>query len=154
MTSVKDVDRGLNYVVRKAAELSKKTHFSVGVPADAGEYPDGTPVARVAAAHEFGEGVPQRSFIRGWFDEKGTGWFGRKMAQMAQDSVLKGISMDAQVAEFGAQAVKEIQARMDNGIAPALKEETVKRKQASGSSTPELEDTHRLRNAIRWSRDV
>jgi len=149
-----DKDRGASYLLKRAAELANKVEFGVGVPEDAGEYPDGTPVATVAAAHEFGLNVPQRSFIRAWFDEKGTGFFGRALASMAQNAVLKGVPMELQIAKFGDASVKEIQQRMDAGIDPALQEETVQRKRAGGSTTPEtpLEDTHRLRNAVKWVR--
>jgi hypothetical protein len=73
---------------------------------------------------------------------------------MAQNTVLRGDSLDAQIATFGERAVHEIQRRMDEGIAPALQKETVDRKRASGSATPEtpLEDTHRLRDAVTWTR--
>lgn len=151
---VTDTDRGASYLMRRAAQLANKVEFGVGVPENAGTYPDGTPVTTVAAAHEFGEGVPQRSFIRAWFDSKGTGFFGHALAKIAQNTVIRGESLDAQIAAFGQKAVDEIRARMDEGIPPKLEDETVKRKAAKGSATPEtpLEDTHRLRNAIHWVR--
>jgi hypothetical protein len=149
---VSDNDRGASYLVRRAAELANKVEFSIGVPENAGDYPDGTPVATVALAHEFGLGVPQRSFIRGWFDGKGQGHFGRELARMAQGTLLHGVPLDAQIAAFGEKSVQEIRSRMDEGITPSLKEATVKHKRAAGSPTPEtpLEDTHRLRNAVTW----
>lgn len=151
---ITDRDRGASYLRRRAAELANKVEFGVGVPESAGIYPDGTPIATVAAAHEFGLGVPQRSFIRGWFDGKGAGFYGRELAKMAQNTVIRGVPIDGQIAAFGEKCVREIQARMDEGIAPALEKETIQRKSASGSPTPEtpLEATHRLRNAVTWTR--
>jgi hypothetical protein len=151
---VTDRDRGATYLQRRAAELANKVEFGVGVPENAGQYANGTPVAVVAAAHEFGLGVPERSFIRAWFDGKGPAFFGQALARMAQDAVIRGESLDAKIAAFGERAVQEIRTRMDAGIDPELQEETVRRKQAKGSPTPEtpLEDTHRLRNAVTWVR--
>jgi hypothetical protein len=73
---------------------------------------------------------------------------------MAQGAVVRGESIDAQIKEFGDRSVKEIQARMDEGIAPGLQQETIDKKHRTGSKTPEtpLEDTHRLRNSISWVR--
>jgi hypothetical protein len=152
--TVKDTDRGASYLARRAAQLANKVEFGVGVPENAGEYPDGTPVATVALAHEFGVSVPQRSFIRGWFDAKGQGFFGRELAKMAQNAVLRGMPIESEIETFGVRSVAEIQQRMDDGIAPELKQRTIDEKRRTGSKTPEtpLEDTHQLRNAITWVR--
>jgi len=151
---VTDRDRGASYLVRRAAQLANGVKFGVGVPENAGHYADGTPVALVASAHEFGMGVPQRSFIRAWFDAKGPGFFGRELVKMAQNTVIRGENLDSQIAIFGDRSVQEIQTRMDEGIPPALAKSTVDHKRATGSSTPTtpLEDTHRLRNAVKWTR--
>lgn len=153
--SVRDTDRGASYLLKRAAQLANRTSFGVGVPENAGTYPDGTPVTTVAAAHEFGLGnVPQRSFIRSWYDGKGEGFWGRELARMAQQSLMQGTDLNALIAQFGERSVQEIRARMDAGIAPELQDETVARKRASGSATPEtpLEDTHQLREAITWTK--
>jgi hypothetical protein len=151
--TVRDTDHGSMDLLRRAAEFANKVEIGVGVPESAGTYPDGTPVATVAAAHEFGLGVPQRSFIRGWYDGHGPGWFGDRLAQIARDIVINGMQKESRIATFGRQCVREVQERMDAGIEPGLQDETIARKRRSGSATPEtpLEDTHRLRNAVTWT---
>lgn len=149
--SIKITDRGASYLFRRAAELANRVTFGVGVPADAGNYPNGTPIPVVAAAHEFGLGVPQRSFIRGWFDEKGPQRFMSDFAVAAQTSLIRGTELQGLLKARGDQYVAELQQRMDQHIDPALQDATVTRKHAHGSSTPEtpLEDTHLLRNSIK-----
>ncbi len=148
---VTDTDRGASYLIKRAAEMANRVKLSVGVPENAGQYPDGTDVSKVAAVHEFGLGTaPPRSFIRGWFDGKGAHYFGVRLAEAAQESLMQGTSFDALLQELGAQYVAQVRERMDAHISPELQDATVRRKRAKGSSTPEtpLEDTHRLRAAI------
>ncbi len=150
---IRDTDRGASYLIKKAAEMANRTRFSVGVPEGAGSYPGGSAVVTVAAAHEFGLGnVPQRSFIRGWYDGHGNSYFGHALTNMAQRSLLGRESFDNLLAAFGARCVTEIQVRMDASIPPPLQDATVRRKFSHGSPTPEiaLEDTGRLRAAIRF----
>lgn len=151
--SVQVTDRGASYVFRRAAQLANKTTFSVGVPPNAGEYPSGRSVADVAAVHEFGLGNnPSRSFLRGWYDGKGINYFAGKLTEIARDAILKGVNFNTALGLFGDQCVAEVRARMDAHISPALQKTTIQRKEADGSSTPEtpLENTGRLRAAIKW----
>jgi hypothetical protein len=101
-------------------------------------------IAEVGAFHEFGLGVPQRSFIRAWADENDG--VNKKRLRKIADAVVSGhISSPRQGLErFGLLAVGEIQRRMADGIEPALDERTVKQK---GSSVP-LIDTGQLRSSI------
>lgn len=109
-----------------------------------GEESSTATVADVASYHEFGLGVPQRSFIRGWADEN------EKVNKQRLSDIAKAV-MSARISSprmgltrFGLLAVAEIQQRMAEGIPPALDEATVK---AKGSSTP-LIDTGQLRSSI------
>jgi hypothetical protein len=102
-------------------------------------------IGEIAERHEFGLGVPQRSFIRAWYNENQSKILDdiRKLTKAALDG-----KMPAKRAFelLGARFQGDIQKRMSAGIAPANAPATVKRK---GSSTP-LIDTGQLRSAISW----
>lgn len=73
--SVKDEDHGLK-IFLEAMLKSGARSVDVGILVSEGSQTkvgisgtSGKTVGEVAAMHEFGEGVPQRSFIRGWVDE-------------------------------------------------------------------------------------
>jgi hypothetical protein len=58
----------LRKIVR--AQKAKRRAVDVGVFADAGAYPDGTPVTDVALYNEYGTAlIPSRSWLRSTFDE-------------------------------------------------------------------------------------
>lgn len=50
--------------IRKQINITRKHHIKVGLPSDIGEYKDGTSILMVGASHEYGLGVPRRSFLR------------------------------------------------------------------------------------------
>jgi len=50
--------------ISKQIRLMKKTAVKVGLPTDVGQYPNGQSILEVGQRHEFGLGVPRRSFIR------------------------------------------------------------------------------------------
>ena len=114
--------------------------------AGAGVEKDGTSVIDVAEWNEFGTAtIPERSFIRAWFDEA--------EPQLRQDfaalmrTVAAGKRTRAEVLELmGQRMVGQVQARMSAGIPPPNKPATVRRK---GSSTP-LIDTGVLRSSVTY----
>jgi len=64
MTTVK-VTRTQHVDVNKALEKLEDVAVEVGVFADAGNYPNGTPIAEVAAYQEFGtQNMPAQPFMR------------------------------------------------------------------------------------------
>jgi hypothetical protein len=98
---------------------------------------DGTTVADVAAFNEFGLGVPERSFIRSWADEKENENKDR-LRKIGQAVVHGYISSPTQgLKRFGVLAVGEIQQRISDGISPENAESTIK---AKGSSKPLIDD--------------
>lgn len=115
----------------------------VGVPADAGEEYNGLPIATNAALHEFGIGVPERSFIRAPIAanvekyKRAMEWFVNQMGAGKLDS-------NQALSQMGHMVVGDIQTAIERGISPANSIATIKRK---GSSTP-LIDTGRLRQSI------
>lgn len=104
----------------------------------------GLSIAEVATFHEFGLGVPRRSFIADWFDETKE----EKQAQfraMAK-AIVKGTvpSVEIGLQRLGALYVGQVQKRIADGIEPPLAESTIKHK---GSSVP-LIGTGVMRSAI------
>lgn len=100
----------------------------------------------VAAIHEFGLGVPRRSFIADWADENRENHY-RQLLKMAK-AIVKGkvASLDQAFERLGNLYVGEVQKRIAQGIEPPLAQSTIDRK---GSSKP-LIDTGQLRSSIRY----
>jgi hypothetical protein len=102
-------------------------------------------MAEIANEHEFGLGVPERSWLRAWVDEN------QPMIQndlrRAAMRILEGRLTIQQAADLlGTKYVASIQMRIANGIAPANAPATIERK---GSSTP-LIDTGQFRSSITY----
>jgi hypothetical protein len=103
----------------------------------------GLTVVEVASFHEFGLGVPKRSFIAGYVDENEADL--RKRMRKAGELVAKGSHTLEQALElFGLYVVGGMQDRISDNIPPALAESTKKRK---GSSVA-LINTGQLRSSI------
>lgn len=117
----------------------KRVHVLAGVLQREGEaeHPDadGLTVAMLAAIHEFGVpeiGIPERSFIRAWFDENQAQILKILRTQFALASV--GTITNTQAAQRVAiWAQASIVQRIRAHIPPPLKQATIDRK---GSSTP------------------
>ncbi len=136
--------------------LPERITITVGVHADAGDAEHrpandtgsaGRPVtvADVATWNEFGTGkIPQRSFVRAWFDESQD--FIRETLRSQMALVLAG-KLDAQKAADRVALACEgaMKRRIARGIPPPNAPETIARK---GSSKP-LINHGQLRNAIR-----
>lgn len=143
-------------LVAKLREL-KTLKVKVGVLGDAGASPDGTPLAEIAAVHEFGTSpsskiqIPQRSFIRSTF--RRTTSDRQKLTERLLKGVLNGkLSAEQALELLGQWSVGQIKdtivKRMTEGPDPQeLKPETIARK---GSSTP-LIDTGLMRNSITYA---
>lgn len=144
-TSVKIVDKGLKALLDRVGKAAVKKTLTVGVHDDAGggAHGGGT-VIDVATKNEFGLGVPQRSFIGAWADER------RAMHEdhlvKLGEALVKGTVKDVKfgLAQLGEVYVGEVQSRIAGGIAPPNAPSTIARK---GSSTP-LIDTGVLRSSI------
>lgn len=154
---VTDTDHGAKAMRERIAALAASTaRVRVGILDDAPKREHdgadgGTTLLEVAAVHEFGapsRGVPQRSFIRGTVDEKREQIASLQVAVLTR--VVKGEITEQQgLDQIGAKVAGMIQTRISQGIAPALKQETIDRK---GSSTP-LIDTNQLRSGVTWKVD-
>lgn len=153
--TIKISDKGAS---RSAASLfgANKAAVKVGVFGPKGEETtdDGAlTMAALAAIHEFGLGVPERSFIRSYFDahEK---QISEALIKLTKAALTKALERGKPVTEaemlqvlnkMGLFMVGEMQKRIGNGdITPPLAQQTIDRK---GSSTP-LIDTGQLRSSI------
>lgn len=152
--AIKDIDHGYKDLIDRFAKAALRDNvLTVGIHEAEGseekETSDGeaepATLAEIASFHEFGLGVPRRSFIADWADEN-------RAAHEAQlravaRAVVKGTvpSVEVGLARLGSLFVGQVQKRIADGIDPPLEESTVK---AKGSSKP-LISTGQLRTAIR-----
>lgn len=123
--------------------------ITLGVHSDSAEHThgtgEGTTIGDIATWMEFGtQTVPQRSWCRGWFDERQD--FIRATLQTQVQQVMTGKRPIEQAAERIALAFEgDCKARIVRHIPPPLAPATVK---AKGSSTP-LIDTGQLIQSVR-----
>jgi hypothetical protein len=144
-STIRIVDRGADKVI---ARLQKKWTIEVGVIGEKGDTKHrGTPltVAQLAEIHEYGLGVPQRSWLRGYLDEN-TPEINRVRSALWRQMIDLKISTETAANRLGAYLVGGIKKRIAAGIAPPNAPSTVRRK---GSSKP-LIDTGQLRSAINY----
>jgi hypothetical protein len=144
----KDTDKGYHELVQRIYGLGKGPVFDVGVfeteGATAHDGGDGVTVLDVAIWNEYGTStIPERSFIRAWFDENVEKC--RTAAHRMLVAVIEKKRKPADVPEVLGQAfVGQIQKRIADGISPANADVTVERK---GSATP-LVNFGQLRSSI------
>ncbi len=143
---VTSVDHGADAMVKVAKTFHHMT-LKVGILEKGGEtYADGMTVGAIGTIHEFGLGVPERSFIRAWADENEGQIRSQIKKQLAR--VLKGeLSAEAAWGQLGALFVGQIQKRIVDHIEPPLADSTIR---AKGSSTP-LIDTGVLKSSITFT---
>jgi hypothetical protein len=143
-TRIRDRDRGARALMKRV--INAKARVIVGIhEAEGAADHDGATVAEIGSYHEFGLGVPRRSFIADWSDESEAD--NRATLKKIGQAVVKGTlpSVENGLERFGLKAVSDVQARIKAGIAPDLAEETIRLK---GSSTP-LIDKGTLWQSIR-----
>ena len=145
--ALKDTDQGYRDLMKRALGLKAAAHIDVGI-LDGSEPHAGSSltVLEIGLIHEFGnDHVPERSFIRAWFDED-EATLREDLVKLAQ-SVLEGKRTRDEILEIlGQRAVGRIQDRIARGIEPPNAPSTIARK---GSSTP-LVDTGVLRSKISY----
>lgn len=157
---VTDTDHGADAFMERLRALKASTaRVRVGVLADAAKDPAkdkngkaGKPpkytLLEVAAVHEFGApaaNIPQRSFIRAPIDAHAEDI--KRLQGVLLGHVVEGkITVAAALDMLGAKIASYCQEAIDDGIEPALADETVRRK---GSSKP-LVNTGQLKSAITW----
>lgn len=151
---IRDIDRGWTDLLKRLAKGT--TDVTVGLHAQdggvqkkaAGGMPESeSTLIDVAAAHEFGLGVPRRSFIADWQDQNAA--LHQKQIEAMAKAIVRGTVPSAEVAaeRLANLWVGEVQKRIVAGISPPLKKRTIDRKK---SSTP-LIDTGQLRSSIAYA---
>jgi hypothetical protein len=161
MSASKLDDRVFRELLAKLGPLRAGAHARVGVLASKGgaaPHAGGAlTIVEIAAIHELGdalwhssggtEGIPERSFIRGTFDDPQNQEDQRQVLErLAREILTDKLEVRAALDQLGAWGAARVRARIKSHIPPPLKEETIKRK---GSSTP-LVDTGQLINAVTW----
>ena len=145
-TSVIVRDRGADALVKTVTERAGRV-VDVGIigsgadaPADGG----GLTVGQLAEWHEFGVGVPQRSFLRAWADAD-RAKIDDTIRKLMRKVIKGDLTKDQALAQFGAWAQGQAQAFISAGrVTPPLHPATIDRK---GSDVP-LIDTGQLRSSI------
>ena len=149
MNEVVDKDYGFARIVTNIHNLAREMHVTIGVHEREGAAVRGqTTMAEIAATHEYGcpdKNIPQRSFIRDTHDL----FLKENLALLKrlEARVFKGAITEHQALTLlGEVASKQMVSRINQGIGPALKPETIRRKK---SSKP-LIDTGQLKGSIRF----
>ncbi len=146
VAKVSVVDKGYTARLRAIASMDGRVTSRVGVygeeAAKQHERSDLTN-GELAAIHEFGVGVPERSFVRAWIDESEKQIVAQLKAE-ATDVLTGKRDVYTASSRVGRWAEDEIRARIARGISPPNAPTTVARK---GSSTP-LVDSGELVGAI------
>jgi hypothetical protein len=148
--TVRDTDRGYAKRLKAIAEAAAgPTVTKIGVlgdKADKAHGDSGLTVGELATIHEFGLGVPERSFIRAWFDQERPAIL--EALRAAHKQVLLGKLTPQRAGEvLGMRWAGQVQKFISDGrVKPELAEATIK---AKGSSVP-LIDSGQLRSAITW----
>ncbi len=127
--------------------IGKNRVVNVGVPEGKKES-DGTPVAMIAAVHEFGspsQGIPERSFLRASVQRNR-----QKYVRLNRINLVKMLhgqmSAEQALGQLGEMAKGDVQTEIRSGDFAPLKAATIKRKD---SSRP-LIDTGQMVQSIAW----
>lgn len=129
---------------KMAAEGGFTDTLTTGVHGEEGGagHTEGLTVSDIAEANEFGLGVPERSWLRAWFDENEPKL--HKAIKAELDAALDTGKPKRAFKSLAVTIQASIQQRISNGIDPENAESTIRQK---GSSTP-LIDEGIFRSAI------
>ena len=122
-SSVRVIDRGLNALLSRLRQAKRNNPVAVvGVFGEKAseDHEGGKTVGEIAAIHEFGIGVPRRSWLRDYVTIK-KDKNRQRMKQIAKMLVISRNSLSNMLEQFGLTVVGEIQERIASGIDPELK---------------------------------
>lgn len=141
-------DAGAKATRQRLAHLAAAPAVEVGVlgekaEATHGEDGSGISVGAIAEIHEYGLGVPERSWLRAWVDGN-RGDIAKRISGLAKAAAAGRITPPQAAAQLGMWCVGQIQKRIASGIGPELADATIARK---GSSVP-LIDKGQLRQSV------
>ena len=140
-------DRGANSLLRAVEEGHASHWVKVGIIGSNGDktYEEGESIAEVAEKHEFGIGVPQRSWLRGYVDPNVSA-IENDLRSIARMVLIQHRSVMLGLGQLGAKSVGGIQARIASRIPPDLAPLTLALRR-HGGDVP-LIDTGQLRSSI------
>lgn len=144
--TVLDIDHGWADFEKRINALSSTAHVLVGVQGGAGDaqHRDSEmTVAELASIHEFGLGVPERSFLRSTMDEN-EGALLRLAARLGQGVIDGAFTQPQALGLLGEHATGLVVEKIRSHIPPPNAPSTIAGK---GSSTP-LIDSAQLVQAI------
>ena len=141
--------------LEKLADQIKKSKLEVGF-FETAKYPDGTPVAYVAAIQEFGhpEGnIPSRPFFRNAISQHG-GW--KQLATKAMNAVVEGrMELNQALNQMGLKMAADVKDSITDGSYEALKQSTLdarqSRKRTQGVASKPLIDTGQMLQAVTYA---
>lgn len=140
---IKDVD--LRVFDELKRRLIGERVVKIGFPQGKTEA-DGTPVALIAATHEFGSperGIPERSFLRSGMRENQEKYVRLNKVNLVR--ILRGqLTSDQALGQLGEMAKGDVQQKIRSGDFAPLKQATMDRK---GSSKP-LIDTGQMVQSV------
>ena len=139
---VKVKDNGAKKLVKMSGRRASVKVGVLGGKDEAQHQGTDETVVEIATKHEFGIGVPQRSFIAGWVDDAGSEV--KEGLERFAGRVERPEDLHQAMERFGLWVVGQMQLRISRGIAPPNSPVTIERK---GSSTP-LINTGQLRSSI------
>jgi hypothetical protein len=156
--TISDKDTGFKKIMSEMKKLESKPYVKIGVQgADASKdkkvrNDDGTitdvsgiTVVDIATFHEFGYGVPERSFLRATIDQNRDKYYA--IVKELKNEIFAGKMTTENASKILGEKIKsDCQQRITDGIDPPLSSETIANK---GSSVP-LIDTGQLRQSITY----
>lgn len=135
-------------------ELAKK-QLKVGF-FEHSKYPDGTPIAYIAAIQELGYpegGIPPRSFFRPTMRDK-KAEYSQLIFRVAKAAAKGNITVTEGLTQVGAKAAGDVKLAIKTVTTPALDDSTVKaraRRHSKGKATNKpLVDTGQMLNAVNF----
>lgn len=148
-------DNSGSKALEKLADQIKKSKLEVGF-FESATYPDGTPVAYVAAIQEFGNPAgnnPSRPFFRNAISQN-DGW--KDLANKAMMAVIEGrMELNQALNQMGLAIGSNVQDSINDGSYEALKQSTLdarqRRKRTQGVASKPLIDTAQMLQAVSYS---
>lgn len=126
MASVKGGDKFAQTLAAMSRDVAKAESVDIGFLPDK-TYPDGTPVALVAAVNEFGnqsyppKGTPPRPFFRGMIARESPHW-GRDISELMK---LNGYDTLTVLTKMGIKISEELQQSINDFVGIPLKQATI-----------------------------
>lgn len=139
--------------IRRALERAGSKSLDVGWFRDARHAPSETPIAYIAAIHEYGWGVPARPFIRPAQQEHGQAWQSGLARGLIQ-RIAAGQPVDSVFTIIGELITSDIRRAISAVTSPPLAEATIearrKRTKSGNASDKPLIDTQQLIRSVTY----